>query len=394
MDRALATPTVQALLSALDNGPASTILESVVLHVKGYAPNEQAFRALSYSAAYETLGRKLEQLVLAYGQDLDAPTRTTCTLISVSRFIFTSNHLEHAGLPTEGDTREAICSAFVAPHRTPSPQSLDTPTGLNDVLRTFNLLSELYHGDDLGCGDPHLRLCFDPSTLRKWHQSLFLPELPSAGKFRLAGSVTRDGTHLYPHHRVLPISVQQLGMLVYNLWKAISHPGRSPFNRLLDCFALAAFAQFHFVDLHPFVDGNGRICRIICKRILDWVLPVPIPMFPDRDIYIGALMEGRNQHHQESYSSPAPLLQLLLETAVQHYTDLLAQSRAFEVLITAACGSDVETEALAMHLSPGSVARLRAAFNEMKEGEAQRIALSENKVVRLHRQVGLSIDEI
>jgi hypothetical protein len=87
---------------------------------------------------------------------------------------------------------------------------------------------------------------------------------------------------------------------IHNMAKYTAKTHVQPDRKIRYCLALAAFAQFHFVDIHPFNDGNDRMCRFISKHILDWVLPVPFPMFVDRDKYLMALEVGRNNCYPKS----------------------------------------------------------------------------------------------
>lgn len=88
-------------------------------------------------------------------------------------------------------------------------------------------------------------------------------------------------------------------------------------NIILYVFALAAFAQFHFADIHSFTDRNGRI---ISKRILDWVCPIPFPQFIDRELYLKTLELCRLEvgHIKALF----PLLNLLMNTAIDCYSEL------------------------------------------------------------------------
>jgi len=82
-------------------------------------------------------------------------------------------------------------------------------------------------------------------------------------------------------------------------------------------FALAAFAQYHFVTIHPFDDGNGRLCRFISKHLLD-----TFACSSYRDAYIDAITSGRNMDHIKKHQ---PLLSHLMQCAVEYYGNILKE---------------------------------------------------------------------
>jgi hypothetical protein len=130
-------------------------------------------------------------------------------------------------------------------------------------------------------------------------------------------------THTYPHHSTLASSLSFLTALLSTLQRQLEATHKAPsYRRVLYQFAYAAFAQYHFVDIHPFVDGNGRLCRFLSKFILDAVCPLPVPMFEDRDAYFNALRRA-----VDPTSAPLRLLQLLLSSAVQFYTSIVRKSK-------------------------------------------------------------------
>ena len=130
-----------------------------------------------------------------------------------------------------------------------------------------------------------------------------------------------SGEHVYPHHTTVDYSVHRLIRALEVTQKELDDTFKEDCPRkVLFFFAYAAFAQFHFVDIYPFVDGNGRICRFISKYILDSICPLPIPMFEDRDDYLNALKLGRTLQPD---CSPSHLLELLLQSALKYYNDIL-----------------------------------------------------------------------
>jgi hypothetical protein len=112
----------------------------------------------------------------------------------------------------------------------------------------------------------------------------------------------------------------KLGYVVYTLAKCIDKVS-DPIRKISMIFGLSAFAQLHFVDLHPFLDGNGRTCRVISKVLLDSILPTSIPMFENRGEYIASLEKSREV--SDIRGAPLLLTGLLFRSAISHYNDIL-----------------------------------------------------------------------
>ena len=55
---------------------------------------------------------------------------------------------------------------------------------------------------------------------------------------------------------------------------------------------------FELLDLHPFGEGNGRLCRILCSYLLSYFSPLPTPVYnvwtySTKDDYLEALKRTR-----------------------------------------------------------------------------------------------------
>eukprot|EP01127_Copromyxa_protea_P014166 TRINITY_DN3902_c0_g2_i1.p1 TRINITY_DN3902_c0_g2~~TRINITY_DN3902_c0_g2_i1.p1 ORF type:complete len:277 (-),score=49.40 TRINITY_DN3902_c0_g2_i1:230-1060(-) len=160
-----------------------------------------------------------------------------------------------------------------------------------------------------------------PDTVRlcSWHgylfKGVFLPE--QCGRLRKSGTKTvtsENSEHVYLHHGMVAPALARWTRIVGALSKQVTSTRHT--------FALAAFAQFHFVDVHPFLDGNGRICRFLSKYFLDSLCPLPFPMFKERRKYIQSLESARQD---TAVNAPRALCRLLLDEAIAYYTEVLEE---------------------------------------------------------------------
>jgi fido (protein-threonine AMPylation protein) len=220
---------------------------------------------------------------------------------SVAKWIYLSNKIEKIEI-SEGDTLKVL-----------TQQGVHSSVDVKPVLQTYELLRNTYT-DDIRAR-VFARNCF-----KDWHTVLFKDCAEyHPGEFRKCMSYSGD--HIYPHHTSVDSSIHRLIRALEVTQKELDATFKEDCPRkVLFFFAYAAFAQFHFVDIHPFVDGNGRVCRFISKYILDSICPLPIPMFEDRDAYLNALKLGRTLQPD---SSPSHLLELLLQSALKYYNDIL-----------------------------------------------------------------------
>jgi len=387
--------TMRALLQAktflesLDDGPSSTLFEAVLARSKAASPEELVSVCLEPPTPETRVqARKLVSLIDEY-QKLPQDRKQRWVTHSVVDWIHYSNKIEGAGFDSKSDTEKAVTGQ----HKQDAQQT-------KDVMTTLMLLRETYKQTLFGSKDPVADVTFDVRNLHKWHHLLtehFL--LSTSGVFRQWGVDTkaRDGSrHVYPHHSVVPMAVESLGKFCYQLFRKGWSQNADKDNQILFVFSFAAFAQFHFVDLHPYVDGNGRLCRFLSKRILDCVCPIPFPQFKHRDRYIAALEMGRTVDFPS-----APLASLLIDCAIQHYEFVLMASQvaSFSELLVATYSNHAEFEASIKNskflkgCTPEEVAALQAAFTNLPEGKTVDIVIK-GKVIRIKSWPDFSFDDI
>lgn len=93
-----------------------------------------------------------------------------------------------------------------------------------------------------------------------------------------------------------------------------------PNNRLIsyddyyNLFKICAWLLFELLDLHPFSDGNGRLCRILCSYSLSFFTPFPTPVYnvwtnSSKDDYKQALVDARKSDNRQ----PCALATMIIE---------------------------------------------------------------------------------
>lgn len=328
-----AVAAVAAMLSDMDSGSTSYVLDTALSDFKRQQQQQQ--HSLSSSTS------SYKNLLLPFTGQMKAKMGALTPLIdkvqdaikdnlllrgklvdySTALWIHHTLQIEHENLPQEADTLKVVQSRKLFAQDPPKAQY---------VIDMLEVLEQTYSDSPQLC-DRRM----ETKQLLNWHIGLMKStnkQETGTGAFRTRGVQTYSGsssssssssddsqTHVYPHHSIITAALNKLGYIVYKLAKEIEAI-QSLQQRVLYTFALASFAQFHFVDIHPFLDGNGRMCRFICKYLLDAVLPLPFPMYTNRENYLGTLVVARTK---DALSAPAGLFELSINECTLFYLDLV-----------------------------------------------------------------------
>lgn len=98
---------------------------------------------------------------------------------------------------------------------------------------------------------------YQSSDLRRAHAALMLSVAPDAGHYR------QQGAGVYEDHKLvhMPPAPAQVAELVEQLFSTLQHEQLHPL--LVSCLM-----HYHLASIHPFADGNGRLCRLWQQLIL------------------------------------------------------------------------------------------------------------------------------
>ncbi len=89
-------------------------------------------------------------------------------------------------------------------------------------------------------------------------------------------------------------------------------------------FKCAAWLFFELISLHPFYDGNGRVCRLLANYVVSLITPFPVSIYNtnstdrNRENYIDAIVLGRKDREK----GLGDLASMLVESAYIGWKDL------------------------------------------------------------------------
>jgi fido (protein-threonine AMPylation protein) len=258
MDRQGAYERLSAIISAaLSSGPATREMSDVL---------KASARGESYDARRVDL---LEACVLRLSQRSPMPLADDESLRQRRRFLpfyeaYFSNYIEG----TEFTVDEAARIVFGG--EVPA----DRPEDAHDVLGTYRLVSDR---DEMRRVPRSADELLDLLVVR--HRTIMeLRPDKSPGCFKTIANRAGATVFVSPHH------VEGTLRIGYELA-----------NRLTDAFARAAYMMFLVSEIHPFLDGNGRVARVMmnAELVAAHQLPIIIPTV-FRGEYLGALKNATN----------------------------------------------------------------------------------------------------
>ncbi|KAL9655332.1 hypothetical protein ABK040_011173 [Willaertia magna] len=363
--------TLLGVLQDLDRGLSECCLYKTKFNTVNLKSNREIveffLKPFAESSKYKAL--ELTDLIeqFSIGKNDKEQLLPQMSTISVVRWIFYTNKIEEAGMESEEETLSVVIKGKMEV----------TEKNEKEVIQMYELLVNAYKPENLN-GELS-KLSFDTNSLLKWNKTMLQGILSESEMgIRKSGveTLNLDGTtHYYPNHKIVPDALLNLCTITHHLMKAI----QSTANRVLYTFALAAFIQFHFVDIHPFYDGNGRMCRFLSKRVLDYCCPVPFPMFKDKGRYFEALVNGRTV---DASVAPKDLLFLLLESAVDHYREMINTylQQPYDILV-AATENEMESEISNLNIDLENRQKLVEVYKEKRKEAVENIDIKVRNVV-------------
>ena len=242
-------------------------------------------------------------------------------------FVFRSNQMEREGTQDVDSTQDLVYAAMGTDQ---NPNSLNEKQKV--TVQTYKCMEEITRRVELlreqQPKTPHLAL--STTLIKTLHTTLMTGLVANPGQFRtLEAYPFGREDFFYVRPDAIDASLESL-LDAYN-----DVPCSADSLSVGQVAKLASWFLYHFLTIHPFSDGNGRLARILTNSILMMHVMYPVAIRPSalkddsvetmRRTYIAAIEACRSDTAGELSHRPSDICAMLIES-IWHSTRCLTTS--------------------------------------------------------------------
>ena len=233
-------------------------------------------------------------------------------------FIFHVNMEEESGFGTFEETDEFITGFYTRGGNLKRQLSINEQETIN-LRNAYEYLLEKINREEQASDYGLIEVSLLKETHRILMEGIDLPKgSTKPGEFSTERRHTdfNGVRYFYPHYPepgdMERAVYEKLDM--YNNWFDLcTKADLEDFDDFYYLFKTCAWLLFELLDLHPFSDGNGRLCRILCSYVLSKFTPFPTPVYnvwtdSKKHHYKQALVDAR-----QSGRHPTALTTMIIE---------------------------------------------------------------------------------
>ena len=235
-------------------------------------------------------------------------------------YVHNLNKGEMVGTQTRGDTQKVIEEVLNS-----EPDEREGKS--KDYIETVNIYLAMSHLFELD-REMEKKGLITVQQVSDTHRILMKDLHRGHGEIRKRNACTRwnGKDHDYPPHEDVEAKLYAL-IDHYNICiESLHRYTVEPEQYTAYVFKCAAGLMFDFIDTHPYMDGNGRMCRLLANYVLGLITPFPVAIYHSdesqsaRDDYVNAIVRC----HEHPEEGPRALATMLVEGAWYGWTKLIA----------------------------------------------------------------------
>jgi len=234
------------------------------------------------------------------------------------QFIFHVNMGEEKGFGTFEETEEFLNSFYKRGGNLQLPLSRNQQETLNLRKAYEHLLKKIEREEEARNYG-----LIESSLLKETHRILMQgkPGSTARGEFSKESRYNdfSEERYYYQQPEDMEKAVDELLDMYNVMFNLCTKYGLKELDDFYSLFKICAWLLFELLDLHPFGDGNGRVCRILCSYSLSKFTPFPTPVYnvwteSSKTDYYQALVDTRQQKDlQILCRKPTTLTTMIIE---------------------------------------------------------------------------------